>query len=105
MFLCITGSTKQSICPRTTASPSNRNLTQKAPASPRFRRCRAENLITCGPLLVSIVISILILIASLGLSATQNYLYTDYFNDTVYSTYSFTRKIAQAAAVDSGGQT
>ena len=41
-----------------------------------------KNLVTCGPLLVYIVISILILIASLGLSAMQNYLYMDYFNDT-----------------------
>ena len=41
-----------------------------------------KNLVTCGPLLVYIVVSVLTLIASLGLSALQTYLYLDYFNNT-----------------------
>lgn len=41
-----------------------------------------KNLATCGPLVVYIIVSLLILIASLGLSALQTYLYMDYFNDT-----------------------
>lgn len=41
-----------------------------------------KNLVTCGPLLVIIVVSLLTLISSLGLSALQTYLYKDYFNDT-----------------------
>lgn len=41
-----------------------------------------KNLVTCGPLLVYIVVSVLTLIASLGLSALQTYLYMDYFNNT-----------------------
>ncbi|MCM1542867.1 MAG: glycoside-pentoside-hexuronide (GPH):cation symporter [Blautia sp.] len=41
-----------------------------------------KGLVTCGPLLVYIVVSILILIASLGLTALQTYLYMDYFNNT-----------------------
>ncbi len=41
-----------------------------------------KNLVTCGPLLAYIVVSLLTLIASLGLTALQNYLYMDYFNDT-----------------------
>jgi GPH family glycoside/pentoside/hexuronide:cation symporter len=41
-----------------------------------------KNLVTCGPLLAIIVVSLLTLIASLGLSALQTYLYKDYFNNT-----------------------
>lgn len=41
-----------------------------------------KNLVTCGPLLAYIVVSLLTLIASLGLSALQTYLFMDYFNDT-----------------------
>lgn len=41
-----------------------------------------KNLVTCGPLVAIIVVSLLSLVSSLGLSALQTYLYKDYFNDT-----------------------
>jgi GPH family glycoside/pentoside/hexuronide:cation symporter len=41
-----------------------------------------KNLVTCRPLVVIIAVSLLTLVASLGLSALQNYLYMDYFNNT-----------------------
>lgn len=41
-----------------------------------------KNLVTCGPLVVIIVVSLLTLISSLGLSSLQTYLYKDYFNNT-----------------------
>lgn len=41
-----------------------------------------KNLVTCVPLLVIIIVSLLTLVSSLGLSALQTYLYMDYFNDT-----------------------
>ena len=41
-----------------------------------------KNLVTCRPLLAIIVVALLTLIASLGSSSLNTYLYKDYFNDT-----------------------
>lgn len=41
-----------------------------------------KNLVTCRSLLAVILVALLVLVASLGTSALNNYLYKDYFNDT-----------------------
>lgn len=41
-----------------------------------------KNLVTCRPLLAIIVVALLTLIASLGSSSLNTFLYKDYFNDT-----------------------
>ncbi len=41
-----------------------------------------KNLITCRPLLAIVIVALLTLVASLGTSALNTYLYKDYFNNT-----------------------
>lgn len=41
-----------------------------------------KNLVTCRPLLAIIIVALLTLVASLGTSALNTYLYKDYFNNT-----------------------